>query len=199
MQTRLGKLLTGQWEFLVLFTVVVLAFSLRCFFLVTYGHPLMLDEQDGIAYMQIAHDVVHFRPLQSTFMPPFYPVVIALFSFLPVDFEVAARLASVTMDVFIILPLYDLVKKLFNQYVSLCVCILWACFSLGLYGSLAPLSFSTYLFYLPEHLCSTGFFMKTGICDGLLRPGHVSRLPILPGRKELWDLPSGYYSVLSAL
>lgn len=148
MQNKFTELLTGKRELLVLLAVVLLAFGLRCFFLMDYRYPLMLHEQDGIAYMQIAHDLLHFKPLQTVFMPPFYPVVIALFSLLPVDFELAARLASVTMDALIVLPLYDLVKKLFNKYVSFCVCILWACFSVSLYSSLSPMAFSTYLFFI---------------------------------------------------
>lgn len=148
MQKKLTEVLMEKREFLALLAIVFLAFVLRYYFLMAYRYPLMLHEQDGIAYMQIAHDLLHFKPLQNTFMPPFYPVVIAFFSFLPVDFELAARLASVTLDALIVLPLYYLGKKLFNQTVSFFVCLLWACFSLSLYGSLSPMTFSTYLFFI---------------------------------------------------
>jgi hypothetical protein len=65
---------------LLLLAVAGLAFGLRCYFLMAYRHPLLLHEQDGIAYMQIARDLLHFKPPQMAFMPPGYPAVIALFS-----------------------------------------------------------------------------------------------------------------------
>lgn len=112
----------------------------------------MLHEQDGIAYMSIAKDILSFRVPANLFMPPFYPFVIAIFSLLPVKLEIAARVAAITMDALTIFPLYGLSRIIFPRSAALVVAFLWATFGFCLYFSVSPLSQSTYLCML---LCGT--------------------------------------------
>ena len=124
--------------------VAVLAFALRYWFLWNFPYPLMLHEQDGIAYMSMARDMLEFRA-PGIFFPPFYPVVIAVFSILPVNFELAARIASITMDALLVLPLFGLARIVLPCRAALAVCLLWATFAFSLYFTPSPLSQSTYL------------------------------------------------------
>lgn len=125
--------------------VALLAFGMRYWFFWNYPYPLMLHEQDGIAYMSIAKDILSLRVPGNLFMPPFYPLVIAFFSVLPVKLEIAARVASITMDALTVLPLYGLSRIVFPRVASLAVCFLWATFGFCLYFAPSPLSQSTYL------------------------------------------------------
>ena len=123
----------------------LLAFALRYWYFWSYPYPLMLHEQDGIAYMTIAREILALQKPANLFMPPFYPLVIALFSVLPVKFEVAARLASMVMDSLLVLPLYGLARIILPRPASLAVCLLWATFAFSLFFTPSPLSQSTYL------------------------------------------------------
>lgn len=122
-----------------------LAFALRYWFFWNYPYPLMIHEQDGIAYMSIAKDLLAFRPPANLFMPPFYPFVIAVFSMLPFKLEIAARVAAISMDAITIIPLYGLSRIILPRSASAAVCFLWATFGFSLYYSVSPLSQSTYL------------------------------------------------------
>ena len=80
--------------------------------------------------------------------PPGYPLVIALFSLLPVGLEYAARLASIFMDALVRLPLYVLARIYLTRIPAFAVCLLWAFFSFSLTFATSPLSQSSFLFYL---------------------------------------------------
>ena len=136
----------GEW--LALTAIFCVAFALRYHFLTAYPHALMLHEQDGISYMGIARGIIEGQPLQSTFKPPFYPFAVAIFARLPVSLELAARLASVTMDALVVFPLYILARGVLSRSASFSAAVLWAFFSFSLFFSPSPLSLSTYLFFL---------------------------------------------------
>jgi hypothetical protein len=170
-------------------TASLLAFSLRYWFFWRYPYPLMLHEQDGIAYMSIAKELLAFKVPGNLFMPPFYPVVIALFSFLPVNFEIAARIASITMDALVVLPLFGLSRIVLPRMAALAVCVLWATFTFSLYFTPSPLSQSTYIcmlfsgiYILYRALYSEGrlwLFAAAGACfcaAYLTRPEGVTAL-----------------------
>jgi len=126
----------------------ILAFVLRYWYFWSYPYPLMLHEQDGIAYMSIAKDLIAFKAPANLFMPPFYPLVITVFSLLPVKLEIAARVASITLDALIVFPLYGLSRIILPRGASLAVCFLWSTFTFSLFFTPSPLSQSTYLFML---------------------------------------------------
>lgn len=125
--------------------LALFAFAMRYWFLYSYPYPLMLHEQDGTAYIYIARDILAFKAPENIFMPPFYPVVIALFSLLPIKFELAARVASITMDALVVLPLYGLSRIVLPRVATVVVCGLWATFAFCLIFAPSPLSQSTYL------------------------------------------------------
>jgi len=142
---RLTGFFRERPEFLLALCGAVLAFALRYGYFRSYPYPLMLHEQDGIAYMSIARDLLALKKPGNLFMPPFYPLVIAVFSVLPVKFEVAARLASMVMDSLVVLPLYGLARIVLPRGAALTVSILWASFAFSLFFAPSPLSQSTYL------------------------------------------------------
>ena len=72
-------------EWVAAFGMVIFAFAMRYWFFYSYPSPLMLHEQDGTAYMYIARDLLAFKAPENIFMPPFYPLLIAIFSVLPMD------------------------------------------------------------------------------------------------------------------
>jgi len=129
---------------LVPLSLFVLAFGLRYHFLTTYNYPLMIHEQDGVAYMEFAKQLLHWNLLNYT-LPPFYPAVIAIFSFLPVPLEFAARLASITMDALTVIPLGYLAGKYLGPVGGFAIGILWGFCSFSLYFTVSPLSQSSYL------------------------------------------------------
>lgn len=149
---KLKVLLKEHPELPAVIAMALFAFALRYWFFWNYPYPLMLHEQDGIAYMAIAKDILAFRVPGNLFMPPFYPFVIAIFSLLPVKLEIAARVAAITMDALTIFPLYGLSRIIFPRSAALAVAFLWATFGNSLYFSVSPLSQSTYLCML---LCGT--------------------------------------------
>ena len=104
----------------------------------------MIHEQDGVAYMDFARQLLHWK-LANYSLPPFYPLVIALFSFLPEPFEFAARLASITMDALAVIPLYYIAGKYLSPIGRFATGILWAFCSFSLYFTVSPLSQSSYL------------------------------------------------------
>jgi len=154
--------------------VALLAFGMRYWFFWNYPYPLMLHEQDGIAYMSIARELLELKKPGNLFMPPFYPLVIAVFSLLPVKLEIAARLASITMDSLLVLPLYGLARIILPRGASLAVCILWSSFTFSLFFTPSPLSQSTYLcmlftgtYLLYRALADSGrpwLFALAGVC-----------------------------------
>ncbi len=149
---KLFSTLKNHWGVYSALLITLFAFSFRYWFFWRYPYPLMLHEQDGIAYMLNARDILSFKFPGNLFMPPFYSLVIALFSILPIKMESAARVASITMDALAVLPLYGIARIFLPKLASLTVCGLWATFSFSLIYAPSPLSQSTYLFML---LCGT--------------------------------------------
>ena len=127
----------------------------------------MLHEQDGISYMAVAKQILSLKPFFNDVRPPSYPFVIALFSLLPVDMEVAARVASIFMDAITVIPLYMIGRTFLGRAGAAVAALLWAFFSFSLYFSMSPLSQSTFLFFL---CCGTIAFIR-GIEGERWRPG----------------------------
>lgn len=158
--------LKKHWGFCSAACIALIAFLLRYWFYVRYPYPLMLHEQDGIAYMWNARDILSFKSPGNLFMPPFYSIIIAFFSLLPIKMESAARIASITMDALVVLPLFGLARIFLPCIASLTVCGLWATFSFSLINAPSPLSQSTYLFML---LCGTYFLYLAATNDSGVR------------------------------
>ncbi len=143
---RIPQLLKrGVAEVLLL---VIGAFAIRYYLLTSFQHPLLINEQDAISFISNAKTILSLKPLQDTFRPPFFSLVIATFALLPVEIDFAARIASITMDSLIIIPLYGMARIALPRNVALISCALWAFFPFGLSSSISPLSTSTYLLLL---------------------------------------------------
>ena len=138
----------NRWEVVLTLFACLLAFILRYHFLMTYRYPMMVHEQDAVGYMEAARAIALLHPLNMAGRPPGYPIVIALFSLLPVGLEYAARLASIFMDALAVLPLYALARIYLARIPAFAVCLLWAFFSFSLTFATSPLSQSSFLFYL---------------------------------------------------
>jgi hypothetical protein len=152
-----------QWAVVAAVIITLIAFFLRFWLFRRYHNPLMLHEQDGIAYMSNALALLSFKLPNDLYMPPFYSFVIALFSLLPVKLETAARVASITMDALVVLPLYGLARIFLARLPALAVCGLWATFSFSLFYAPSPLSQSTYLLML----LSGTYFLYRASTNGL--------------------------------
>ena len=165
--------LRAKSNFLVPLALFILAFGLRYHFLTTYNYPLMIHEQDGVAYMDFAKQLLHGKLLNHS-LPPLYPAVIATFSFFPVPFEFAARLASITMDALTVFPLCYLAGKYLGSVGGFATGILWGFCSFSLYFTVSPLSQSSYLCFLLAGIAllyqgleeekSEGFLIAAGAC-----------------------------------
>lgn len=138
------NLIKSKSNLLVSLSLFILAFGVRYLFLTTYNYPLMIHEQDGVAYMDFAKQLLHWN-FANYSLPPFYPTVIVIFSFLPVTFEFAARLASITMDAMTVIPLCYIAGKYLGPVGRFATGILWAFCSFSLYFTVSPLSQSSYL------------------------------------------------------
>lgn len=136
--------LKARLDLLVPLGLFLLAFAVRYHFLATYNYPLMIHEQDGVAYMGFARGLLHWR-MENYSLPPLYPALIAVFSALPVSFENAARLASITMDALTVLPLAYLAGRFLGPAGRIAVGVLWAFSPFSLYFTVSPLSQSSYL------------------------------------------------------
>jgi 4-amino-4-deoxy-L-arabinose transferase-like glycosyltransferase len=143
------------------------ALAVRLYLLLTHRYPLMLQEQDGISYMEVAKKIRALQPFFNDVRPPSYPFIIALFSLLPMDLELAARTASIFMDALITIPLYLIGRTFLSRTGAAVAGLLWAFFSFSLYFSLSPLSQSTFLFFL---CCGIIAFIR-GIEGEKWRPG----------------------------
>ncbi len=179
---RVAAFLKDHPDYFCAALIAVLAFGLRYWFFWNYPYPLMLHEQDGIAYMSIAKDILSFRVPANLFMPPFYPFVIAIFSVLPIKLEIAARVAAITMDALTVFPLYGLSRIILPRSAALAVVFLWATFGFCLYFSVSPLSqstylcmllFGTYLLYLALQDSSKTWLF--GLAGALLAAAYLTR------------------------
>jgi 4-amino-4-deoxy-L-arabinose transferase-like glycosyltransferase len=100
-----------------------------------------------------------------------------MFSVLPLDMELAARLASIFMDSLVVAPLYFLGRTFLSRAGAAAAAVLWAFFSFALYFSVSPLSQSTCLFFLilavlvfvkaTEQSASASLFFISGIIFAL--------------------------------
>lgn len=148
--------LQDKREWLVPAALFALALAVRLHLLFTHRYPMMIHEQDATGYMAVAEKILSFQPFFNNWRPPAYPFVIALFAFLPIDMELAARIASVFMDALTVIPLYLIGRMFLSRSGSTAAALLWCFFSFSLYFCISPLSQSTFLFFL---CCAVLFFI----------------------------------------
>lgn len=126
--------------------VLVLAFGIRIYFLISFPHVITLNEADGIAYISIARNIVeNFSISNSIHFPPFYPSLIALFSLITGEYESAARWVSIVMGSGMVVPMYLACRYFMSSRASFCAALVAACFLPFVSFSLQPISQSTYV------------------------------------------------------
>jgi len=104
-------------EFLILLIILLIAIVFRIF-LMRFHYAIGFDEPH---YLQLAasfryNDVME---LLHPYWSPMYPFFIAIFSFFFKNIELSARLVSVVSGSLVVLPVYFLSKKIFNEKVGL--------------------------------------------------------------------------------
>jgi hypothetical protein len=196
---RLSSFIRNRWEYLLPLSACLLAFLLRYHFLVTYRYPMMIHEQDAVGYMEKATSLLQLRLPSVTGRPPGYPLIIAVFSLLPVDLEYAARLASIFMDALIVLPLYVIARIYLSRAASLAVCLLWATFSFSLYFSTSPLSQSSYLCYILIGIALLHRGLETSGKGWLIGAGMMFALSFLARPEGIVGFGCGFLICLTQL
>jgi 4-amino-4-deoxy-L-arabinose transferase-like glycosyltransferase len=105
-----------SWKFLCL--IVLLAFGLRLYFLVTHGAVI---ENEGAGYAQEAEELLSGRKLGSAEGGPdlvdtwFYPFLIAATTALIKNSEIATRIVALMAGTCLVFPMYFLVLRMYGR------------------------------------------------------------------------------------
>jgi 4-amino-4-deoxy-L-arabinose transferase-like glycosyltransferase len=83
---------------------------------------------DGLIYISAAQKFAagHFKEWLKAFPMPFYPMLIGILHFLIPDWVAAARVLSITLMVFTLIPLYLITKELFSRNAAFWTCLAFA-------------------------------------------------------------------------
>lgn len=130
---------------IIAFTVValfVIAFAIRLFLI--QSQPII--SEDGVAYARAGEQLIKGRGYFGIY-PPFYPLMIGLFSLLFGGLELSARLVSVFYGSLLIIPLFFIARWTLGNKVAVISCLLVVIYpNLCAYSS-NVLSESTFLFF----------------------------------------------------
>lgn len=138
-----------------------LALSVFSGFLIRFIFLLRIPmiETDGVFYATLGKKLVSPHPWQGidAYWPPFYPVLIGLFSFLFKDLEFSGRMVSAIMGSILIIPAFFLIREVFPEKVARLSVILMIFHPRLVLSSQQVLTESTYT-----------FLIVTGIFTGLI-------------------------------
>jgi len=103
---------------------------------------------DEVNYLKLAasanlHGLNHAL---HAYWSPFFPIVVALFSYIIRDVELAGRLVSILCSSLVLIPLFFFVKKHFSKRIAYGVSLLIACYSIFAYFGAKVESDSLYSF-----------------------------------------------------
>ena len=120
-------------DWLILFAIASCAILVRLF-LMSKSYAIGFDQ---VNYLKLAASgkINGFNHVFHTYWSPFYPLIVALFSYVIRDFELAGRLLSILCAVVIIFPLFFFVKNHFNKRIAYGASILTACYTFSAYFS----------------------------------------------------------------
>ncbi len=104
--------------------IIILAIVFRLF-LMRYRFAVVFDE---VNYLKLAAsgNLEGLSNVFHTYWSPFYPLVVALFSKLVPNFELAGRLVSIVCGSLIIMPVYLFTRKYISRYVAILSAVLIA-------------------------------------------------------------------------
>lgn len=139
---------------------------------------------DGVSYVTLGRNLIsgNFKEAFSTYWPPLYPVLVALFSIATGDVVLAGRLVSVLSGGLLIIPQYFLARNLYDKSTALIAALLTLIYPFLLGYSTFALTECLYalLFMLAilsgmHALCDGNrrYFLLTGLTIGgcyLVRP-----------------------------
>ena len=111
----------------VLFAVILLFGVLFRILLLRYRFAIGWDEAN---YLRLAASFAHGDISKGLhpFWSPMYPIVVAIFSLLFSDYEVAGRSVSILAGVIIFFPIYFFTRELFDKMIALLSVFLLAIF-----------------------------------------------------------------------
>lgn len=130
------------------FQTLFLAFLVVAGFLLRYVSisAYQVIAADGPSYIAIAKEIINNHTAKgSIHYPPFYPLLIALVSFVTKDFESAGVMVSLVMGSLLVIPVYLLGKSFFGKgvgYIAAVITVVWPEF---VFLSGVVLSTSTYI------------------------------------------------------
>lgn len=140
-------------DYVWLIAIVIGAISFRLV-LMTKSYAVGFDEVNYLKLAASGH-INGLNHVLHTYWSPFYPLAVALFSYMVPNFELAGKLTSVLSSSFIIVPLFFFVKELFDKRTAFGASLLIAFFT---YAA----SFSIYALTEPLY----GFVAIAGIIVG---------------------------------
>jgi len=101
---------------------------------------------DGISYISIAKDFISGKGLSAaSHYPPFYPILVGLFSIPLKDFETAGLAVSIVMGSLIVVPTFLLGTEFFNKRTGIIAAILAVTWPTLRYWSTNVMSQATYI------------------------------------------------------
>lgn len=173
-----GSVHLTRGDLLLMGALFLAALGIKFYFLQFYR----VISSDGVAYAQIARDILDGRGLAgATHFPPFYPLLVALFHTMFSDIELAGRLAAMFMGSLLVVPVYLLGREFFDRRVGIMAAVLVMAWPSLRQWSNEVMSQSTYITlvllgaYLVWRACrnrSLAYAVAGGVSMGL---AHLTR------------------------
>ena len=133
-------------EIYTVFGLIVIAIIYRLF-LMRFNYAIGWDEPH---YLQIAASFANGKISQALhpYWTPIYPAIVAIFSFLFNDFELAGRLVSIIFGSLILFPIYFLTLKLYGRKSAIYSSILLALYPQLAFFSTSCRTESVFIFFI---------------------------------------------------
>ncbi len=137
----------GKKDYSAVLIVFSLALVPRLYLLFSVPHVVFLHEADAMGYFAISKSILTSLGLgsSSTHFPPFYPLLVAIFTKFTDDMELAGRLVSCVMSAALVVPFYGIARLLGERRTALLSAIAAMLFHGFMEPALVPLSQATYL------------------------------------------------------
>ena len=161
-------------EYFKIFIIFLISFSIRLY-MTSYETYIGVD---SIWYVKSAEKLMAGKIIEGTSLtyPPFYPILISISSLIFRNIELAARLVSVFFGSFVILPIYLLSKRLYDEKVAFITMLLVAFHPILIKWSTLILSEITFSFFVVLGIYlgwvaleegKRGYFAFSGVLFGL--------------------------------
>ncbi|HLC55047.1 MAG TPA: glycosyltransferase family 39 protein [Candidatus Nanoarchaeia archaeon] len=148
-------------------------------------------EIDGAYYIAMGENFIHGNGLKdiegnvNTVFMPLYPILVGIISFLIKNGEMAARLISVIFGALLVLPVYGLAKRFYNEKIALLAALIIAVYPALAYISTIAYADSLYIFLITSAMYFGYQSLQTGKARHYLATGACFSLAYL-ARPEGW-------------